>query len=38
MKIKNFTYLFILFALPAFAQVKETTVKTVNIKDTVKKK
>ena len=37
MKIKNFTYLFILFALPAFAQVKETVVKTVNIKDTVKK-
>ena len=37
MKIKNFTYLFILFALPAFAQVKETAVKTVNIKDTVKK-
>ena len=37
MKIKIFTYLFILFALPAFAQVKETAVKTVNIKDTVKK-
>ena len=37
MKKKIFTYLFILFALPVFSQVKQTIVKTVPIKDTIKK-
>ncbi len=37
MKKKFFTYLFILFALPVFSQVKQTIVKTVPIKDTIKK-